>query len=136
MRARVRTSPAPRTCAPFTPSMVRLFASVYRNSARSDPPMSGWSAFRHVTAPASRLQAWGGDRIEGERAVKPLLAPLTASLGAIATGASILALAAGADTLSYRSLTAIARGLSRALIQTWIRSDVLASEARVSATAS
>ncbi len=91
--------------------MVRLFASVYRNSARSDPPMSGWSAFRHVTAPASRLQAWGCDRIEGERAVKPLLAPLTASLGAIATGASILDIGCGGGHLlvslaaSHRSWT-------------------------------
>ena len=61
--------------------------------------MFGWSAFRHVTAPYSRLEAWGYDRLVGERAVKPLLAPLTAKLGDISPEASILDIGCGGGHL-------------------------------------
>ena len=61
--------------------------------------MSGWSAFRRVTAPYSRLEAWGYDRLVGPRAVKPLVAPLTAKLGHIAAEASILDIGCGGGHL-------------------------------------
>lgn len=61
--------------------------------------MPGRSAFRDVTAPYSRLEAWGYDRFVGGWAVKPLLPPLTASLGAMATQASILDIGCGGGHL-------------------------------------
>lgn len=61
--------------------------------------MSGWSAFSHVTAPYSRLEAWGYDRLVGQRAVKPLVAPLAAKLGDIAAEASLLDIGCGGGHL-------------------------------------